>query len=134
MDWNAPPPVCFLPLQKRVLQYLLEHTTPEALNARHGSTLNLITAVDRAAKGGHLDCLEALHAFGARIDRKRRNGMTPAHGAAMYGHLDVLKWLQENGSVDLLAEDKQGRKALWYARYSTQTDSTEWLEGLEKEG
>jgi hypothetical protein len=54
----------------------------------------LITAVDRAAKAGHLECLKAIKEFGGIIDRRRRNGMNTAHGAAMCGHQEALEWLQ----------------------------------------
>ena len=78
----------------RVLKYLLEKTTVDKLNARAGSNFSLITAVDRAAKAGHLECLKAIKEFGGIIDRRRRNGMNTAHGAAMYGHQETLEWLQ----------------------------------------
>ena len=54
----------------RVLKYLLEKTTVDKFNARAGSNFSLITAVDRAAKAGHLECLKAIKEFGGIIDRR----------------------------------------------------------------
>ena len=68
---------------------------------------------------------------------RRRNGETPAHGAAMHGHVATLKRLKELG-CDLnalsykMAADQHGapyepRTPLDYARYYYQSEAADYL-------
>ena len=66
-----------------MLKYLLDNGAMCDLDRQ--SNRDLIGAVDRAAKAGYLDVLEILVSRGAKVvGVRRRNGETPAHGAAMY--------------------------------------------------
>jgi len=117
----------------RVLRYLLERCPAAARELNRPSSMRGITAVDRAAKCGALDALEVLVEFGADVAGVARfNGQTPAHGAAMGGHLEVLRALRRLG-VDLLATDKAGKTAADYARFYFQTETVAYLAGLEEE-
>mmetsp|Transcript_34201 Transcript_34201/g.75119 ORF Transcript_34201/g.75119 Transcript_34201/m.75119 type:complete len:839 (-) Transcript_34201:132-2648(-) len=111
----------------RVVDYLL--TLPECraeINRR--SNHMGISAIDRAAKAGFVEVLHLLVSHGADAKSAVRvNGETPAHGAAMYGHLNVLRALASLG-CDLDAADAKGRTPLELAKYYQQTDATLWLE------
>ena len=86
----------------RVLSYLLENGCDSAIDAR--SARSGIGAVDRACKSGHVCVLRLLIQHGAKYkDVARHNGETPAHGAAQYGHVDVLQELHRLG-CDLHAQ------------------------------
>merc|ERR1711988_757905 len=83
------------------MKFLLDNGATQDLE--HTSHMNCIGVVDRAAKAGFVDVLDLLVEYGAKVKGvRRRNGETPAHGAAMHGHIDVLKRLKELG-VDLNA-------------------------------
>eukprot|EP00947_MAST-08B_sp_MAST-8B-sp1_P002105 g2105.t1 len=124
----------------RVLRYLLEQGATCDLNRR--SNMNLIGAVDRAAKGGFVDALDLLVEFGAQVKGvRRRDGETPAHGAAMHGHIEMLKRLKELG-CDLQCKSYDGRTfngapyvgktPLDCAKYYYQTACVEYLEADAK--
>merc|ERR1711988_37691 len=120
----------------RVLKFLLDHGATCDLNRT--SNMQCIGVVDRAAKAGFVDVLDELVQRGAKIKGvRRRNGETPAHGAAMHGHVEMLKRLKELG-VDLNAASYncmaangiqyQARTPLDYARYYYQSEAAEYLE------
>ena len=120
----------------RVLKYLLEQGATCDLNRL--SNTNLIGAVDRAAKGGFNDALRLLvEDYGADLHVVRRNGETPAHGAAMHGHVETLKYLKELGAdlhahswdcIDLTGSPYKGRTPLDCARYYYQSECIAFLE------
>lgn len=50
-----------------------------------------------AARNGNDEMVEYLIQIGANINKTQKNGSTPLHGAAFYGHESVVKILIENG-------------------------------------
>lgn len=50
-----------------------------------------------AAKGGHLDCLQAMSAFGVLFDQYTDQGNSPIHLAAENGHALCCKFLSQRG-------------------------------------
>jgi len=120
----------------RVLKYLLDQGATCDLNRL--SNVQLIGAVDRAAKGGFNDALRVLvEEYGADLNVVRRNGETPAHGAAMHGHVETLKCLKELGAdlhahswdcIDMSGNYYKGRTPLDCARYYYQSECIAFLE------
>eukprot|EP00282_Hemiselmis_andersenii_P013460 CAMPEP_0114129698 /NCGR_PEP_ID=MMETSP0043_2-20121206/11613_1 /TAXON_ID=464988 /ORGANISM="Hemiselmis andersenii, Strain CCMP644" /LENGTH=50 /DNA_ID=CAMNT_0001222989 /DNA_START=54 /DNA_END=203 /DNA_ORIENTATION=- len=45
-----------------------------------------------------MDIVGALARAGAEIDAKDEDGWTPLHLAAAYGHVDIVRYLVENGA------------------------------------
>lgn len=112
----------------RVMKYLLDHGEKNFVNKP--SFRERITAVDRACKAGFVDGLNLLHEHGASLVCRRLNGQTPAHGAAMMGHIEVLKRLHELGADVLTPVDDQSMAPLDYALYYRQMPSVEFLRSL----
>jgi hypothetical protein len=120
----------------RVLKYLLDKGAICDLN--HLSHMQLIGAVDRAAKGGFQDALRMLvEDYGATLHVVRRNGETPAHGAAMHGHIETLKYLKSQGCdlhaksydcTELNGVEYKARTPLECARYFYQSECIAFLE------
>ena len=54
-------------------------------------------AAHEAAKGGHLDVLKVLSAYGANFDQTDDQGNTPIHLAAKYGHGVCCRFLGQRG-------------------------------------
>ena len=52
----------------------------------------------RAAEKGHKDVLLLLMGRGAQPDEADKYGQTPLHGAALNGHLEVVKLLGRNST------------------------------------
>ena len=82
--------------------------------------------------------LDTLVEAGAKIKNvRRRNGETPAHGAAMHGHVATLKRLKELGcdlnalsykmAVDQYGAPYEPRTPLDYARYYYQSEAADYL-------
>merc|ERR1711988_308842 len=118
------------------MKFLLDNGATQDLE--HTSHMNCIGVVDRAAKAGFVDVLDLLVEYGAKVKGvRRRNGETPAHGAAMHGHVDMLKRLKELG-VDLNAPSyanknfhglvEEPKTPLDYARYYYQSEAAAYLE------
>lgn len=124
----------------RVLKYLLDG--PAICDLNRVSNMSLIGAVDRAAKGGFTDALKILvEDYGAELHVVRRNGETPAHGAAMHGHIETLKFLKSKGCdlqamswdcKDLQGNLQQGRTPLDCAKYFYQSECIAFLEADTK--
>jgi len=110
----------------RVISYLLTFDSVKAeINRR--SSREGITAIDRAAKAGFLSTLRLLVAHGAQIHTRRVNLQTPAHGAAIYGHTEVLAEIARLGG-EMDSADAEGRTPLDLARHFEQTEAVLWLE------
>ena len=50
-----------------------------------------------AAKGGFLECLQVMSAYGANFDQYTDQGNTPIHLAAEGGHAMCIKFLSQRG-------------------------------------
>ena len=121
----------------RVLKYLLDNGAICDLNRL--SNIELIGAVDRAARGGFVEALKVLiEDYGAEYKNVvRRNGESPAHGAAMYGHIETLKYMKEKGCnlqarsfdcIDISGHHYSSRTPLDIARYYYQSECIAFLE------
>lgn len=92
---------------KFILQYATEHAKNDGVNAQ-GYLGN--TAIGRAARGGHLQCVKIL------LERKDINPnipnekkQFPLHFAAFKKHPEVVKAMLESGKCDTFVEDRKGR-------------------------
>lgn len=73
------------------------------------------TALQLSAKNGHCAIVETLLASGANVNTKDIDySLTPLHGATLFGKLDVVKVLLQNGSL-VDAKDINGATALHFA-------------------
>lgn len=116
-----------------MLRWMLERPEGKAvLNKR--SFRDRISAVDRACKAGYVDALDLLHEHGADIECRRLNLMVPAHGAAIWGHVNVLQRLHDLGADVLTVVDDKGFAPLDYALYFRQTGCAQFLRALGGDG
>lgn len=90
-----------------------------------------ITAIDRASKAGFDDVLNLLVERGAQLKTVRINRQTPAHGAAMMGHVHILQRLHELGADLVHSYDESGKSPLDYAVYFCHKASAEYLRDLQ---
>lgn len=76
---------------------------------------------------GQSDCLEYIIKKGADVNRRDKNGFTPAHIAASKGHLECLQMLGNNGA-NLASKTIDGQTCLSVAKKNSRMDCVEWLE------
>lgn len=117
----------------RLLRYLLSTGGGKAL-INKPSFRERITAVDRACKAGFVDALDILVEHGADVNCRRFNQQVPAHGAAIWGHIDVLKRLHDHGADVLGAVDSESKAPLDFAAYFCQAEAEAYLRSLGGEG
>ena len=70
--------------------------------------------------------IKLLLEYGAKLDVVRHNGETPAHGAAMYGHINVLEELGRLG-CDLQAKSHAGETPKMCAERCHQVEAVDYL-------
>lgn len=61
-----------------------------------------VHAAHEAARGGYLEVLMVLAAFGANFDQYDEKGNTPIHYAAQNGHAMCCKYLSQRGKSKFL--------------------------------
>ncbi|KAL1508797.1 hypothetical protein AB1Y20_004892 [Prymnesium parvum] len=109
----------------RVVKYILENGGKQHVNDK--SPREGICAFDRACKAGFVELMHLLIEYGAEyLNVARFNGQTPAHGAAMFGHVPVLRELQKLG-CDLHAKSLKSETPLEAARSNHQNSVVEFL-------
>mmetsp|Transcript_74986 Transcript_74986/g.242477 ORF Transcript_74986/g.242477 Transcript_74986/m.242477 type:complete len:207 (+) Transcript_74986:126-746(+) len=109
---------------------------PEAHNLAEGelgsSRAAGLTALMRAAQGGHAEACRLLVAHGADANAEDEDGMRPLHFAASAGSAEACRALLEAGA-DLQAEDDDGHTALALVpqeEVATQAQRLQWQELL----
>jgi len=113
----------------RIIDYLIRHGVTETIDKP--SFRDRITAIDRASKAGFDDVLNLLVERGAQLKTVRINRQTPAHGAAMMGHVHILQRLHELGADLVHSYDESGKSPLDYAVYFCHKASAEYLRDLQ---
>ena len=69
-----------------------------------------MTALTRACKAGHTSTARALVKAGANVEARSDISSTPLIEASFYGHLDTIKFLVEEGHVNVEAKTTWGGK------------------------
>jgi ankyrin repeat protein len=87
-------------------------------------------AVYWAARGGHVQTMEALADGGADLDRANPQGATPLMFAGMKGHVLAVEWLLRRGA-EWRTVDERGQSTLEYAKQWGHTETAtvlrEWI-------
>jgi ankyrin repeat protein len=101
----------------KVVKLLLEHGANPLATVSRGTTSILLAAnvgtseSDRTGRrktdAGAIETIKLLMKAGADINAADAQGRTAAHGAALWGMTDVIKFLHEN-KVDLTRKDSRG--------------------------
>ena len=109
----------------------LKHPETADLLRKHGGKtgeeLNVIIA---AAKKGDIEAVKQHLADGADVNEKARDGTTPLHNAAVYGHNEVAELLIANGaSVNaiIVSGRNQGKTPLDLAIWRKKTATADLL-------
>ncbi|CAG7848416.1 SubName: Full=Uncharacterized protein {ECO:0000313/EMBL:CCA71703.1} [Serendipita indica DSM 11827] len=99
----------------------------------------LLEEIYAAATAGDLHLLQTLfqtavssgsggtEAFALANDATTRTGLTPLHGAASRGHLDIVQWLVECTGAIVSIEDKEGETSLHKAAQNGHLPVVEFL-------
>ncbi len=66
---------------------------------------------------------------GANPNKQQKNGKTPLHYAAEYGHVEVIGYMLQNRG-DLFARTEKGQTALELAKSHNQTEVAEILDKI----
>lgn len=70
-------------------------------------SINGRTAIHDVVVGGYKDCLKLILDYTAEVNIRDRDGLTPAHVAALNGELGCIKILQDRGMpYGLIVSDK----------------------------
>ncbi|ROT64110.1 hypothetical protein C7M84_017965 [Penaeus vannamei] len=93
-------------------------------------------AVHYAAKGGQVPILEILKESNCNLKGVTNEGLSALHYAVRYDQLDAVKWLVEEGELDVSCTSKKGSSALDFARDKKKQEIAAYLESLipTKEG
>ena len=86
-----------------------------------------VTLLFEAAKAGDIDGVNACLVKGVEIDTTDEDGYTPLMHAAAIGHLDLVRYLIENGANANQQDEHRGDTALMLAVRYGQIDVVEWL-------
>jgi ankyrin repeat protein len=92
---------------------------PTQANARGGHGIRLMF---HAAMSGNVEVAKLLKERGCSEDYD-----SALHGAIMFGHYEMVKWLLENGAQDVNATDFQGKTPLTIAEEKGLTQIAELL-------
>ncbi|ELU14970.1 hypothetical protein CAPTEDRAFT_153089 [Capitella teleta] len=90
-----------------------------------------IHACHEAAKGGFLDCLQVMSAFGANFDQYTDQGDTPCHLAAAEGHAMCIKFLAQRG-CNPKTKNAEGNQPKAVAKDNGHKDATKEAKKAEK--
>ncbi len=85
--------------------------------------------VGQAAGQGRLKSLRTFHELG--FDLGKKQGQSPLHQAVLGGHLDVLRWLVDQGCDISLRDDEHGTTPLVWAIALGREECRQFLSGLD---
>ena len=106
---------------------IVEFLLSKGANAKFKDSIQTVLHI--AANRGRKDIAELLLAHGADINAPDWEMITPLMGAALNGHLDMVKFLVSKGA-NLKARDKAGDDVLEYAEDSENQQLIDYLEPL----
>ncbi|XP_033101734.1 diacylglycerol kinase zeta-like isoform X3 [Anneissia japonica] len=94
--------------------------TSVASDTAHLSKLD--KALMDVSKRGDVKKFEELHKKGANLNAEDQHGMSPLHQAVRFGHKDIVHYIIEHGTKDLIdSTDEKNQtalhKAAWYMRH-----------------
>lgn len=87
-------------------------------------------AVHYAAKGGQVPILEILKESNCNLKGVTNEGLSALHYAVRYDQLDAVKWLVEEGELDVSCTSKKGSSALDFARDKKKQEIAAYLESV----
>jgi len=76
-----------------------------------------ITALNMAVMGGWNEIVKILLESGVEVDKAGYCGTTPLYMASKKGHLEVVKWLVEDGKVEVDKARNDGWTPFKIAKY-----------------
>jgi len=98
-------------------------THPDGHRSKRNSFTTGSTAAHRAAQGGDIEALKKeISKKKDVVNAKDRNGWSPIHEGARGGHLEVVKYLVENGADINALTTSQGGSVLWTAKQHLEED------------
>lgn len=97
---------------------LVEFFLTEGLGVNHTDNDNL-TALHRACRNGFAKIIPQLYRYGAKLNARAANDITPLHIASAFGHINcvrnLLKIAKSNSELDIDARDENYHTPLHYA-------------------
>lgn len=113
---------------KELVQYLIDKGADP--NAK---TSGNETALHRAARGGHLDVVKLLVAYGADLNiiYNANGGLSPLSRAAESGNLEVVKYLVEKGADVNYTNESSGSSPLRSAAYEGNYEIFKYLAQMQ---
>ena len=152
---SAPPPACALSRPKKAPQYrpLRQDNIFEAVKKDDGETIARLVIEnghdpnERGLKGwsegwtpayvaalfGRLDALQALRKAGADLNATAVFGAPLVYGAALNGHLDVVKYLHDTCGCDINVANNNGKTPVQVATEYGHLDVVKFLNKITEE-
>jgi hypothetical protein len=90
------------------------------------------TPLHYAATAGYSDVIHFLLARQAQVDTPSPNGTTALMMAAMYGSLDAVKVLLDQGQADFTLRNDKNLRAVDFAKQANRPDIVDWLQRWEQ--
>jgi prolyl 4-hydroxylase len=110
---------------------------PNNKRSERNSSVTGSTVAHKAAQRGDVENLQKVVSKKKdMVHAKDKNGWTPLHEGARYGHVDVVKYLVENGGDvnERTGSDGEGGSVLWWAKRELSDDEHPVITLLESMG